>query len=130
MSLTNGPPELLRQDSEGITEQLVVCAQHGDGSQCGETIHHGDASRDAALLGTTLSSEILSLPDLAERYWDDPGASATLFNLTNVSSIYDDNKNYISTIVGNRKFKKNDKMYARQNNLIKVKCSKPIKRAM
>ena len=127
MSLTNGPPELLRQDSEGITEQLVVCAQHGDGSQCGETIHHGDASRDAGLMGTTLSSEILSLPDLAERYWDDPGASATLFNLTNVSSIYDDNKNYISTIVGNRKFKKNDKMYARQNNLIKVKCSKPIK---
>ena len=81
--------------------------------------HRDDISQHGEPMDASLSSTILSLPELAEFCRDDPGDSAALFNLTNVSLINTTEKldegSKINVIVGNRKIRK-CKMSTRHEN--------------
>ena len=118
--MTYESEEMLRADLGEVTE----LGQIGLGTCQGEITHQD------GLPNNTLSSSVVSLPELAQYFQNDSGEIANycnLFNLTNISraSNYEGN-NDIGTMIGNRKKKKKIETFVRHENLINIKCNDPV----
>ena len=117
MSTTIESEELLRNVS-GEMEEL---------EQLESETHRGDTSHRGELLDLTLSSSIISLPELAELCQNNSGTIANELNLTNVSQYsFGGGHNGIERIVGNRKSCNKIKNYVQRQNLIKIHCNAPV----